>query len=275
MEKKGHLRDITATVIDLARRGFFTITEIPKKGLFGKLDFEFKRLKQSTDVLHQFEQEVIIMLFDDKQAVKLSKLPTSAYRHLDQAKSKLYQHLTTTGYFSANPKTVRTLYLIIGIIIAGISLFGLFNLSLFIGLLFSGLIILAFSFFMPARTPKGREALRQTLGLKEWVRLGAWRERIHEKHNFLEEVLPFAIAFGLTEKFLNSFRASDLKKLSWYKSDGTLTASHFNHSLGRLNYSVNSGVAATRPRSSASSGGSGFSGGSSGGGFGGGGGGSW
>ena len=126
---------------------------------------------------------------------------------------------------------------------------------------------------MPARTAKGRRALEEVLGLREWIRLGAWREQIHEKHNFFEEVLPYTIAFGLTGKFLEAFKDAKLKAPSWYQGSSTFNPVYFQSSLTSFNNSLTSGIASTRPQSS--SGSSFGGGGSSGGGFGGGGGGSW
>lgn len=283
VDEQVHLQDITAIAIDLARRGFFTIKELPKKGLFGKVDFELKLTKKAEAGLEDFKTEVLDMLFGKNRVLltKLSKPPKTAYQHLDSVKSKLYGHLTKTGYFTGNPKTVRRTYLIVGAVVAGLGFAVGPVLTPVTGMLAplvafgaSGLIILAFAFFMPARTPKGRKALKEIVGLREWIRLGAWREQIHEKHNFLEEVLPYTIAFGLTHKFIAAFTNADLKQLTWYQSSQPLTVPHFSDSFGHFQDHLNQGVASTRPRS-AGSGGSGFSGGSSGGGFGGGGGGSW
>ena len=286
VDEKVHDTDITAIIVDLARRGYFTIKDTTKKKfIFNKRDIELIRTdKQEKDLL-PFETSIMDMLFGQsrQKSVLLNKLPSLAYQHLDKAKDNLYQHLTDSGYFLAHPLKVKQKYLVLafGILFIGLFLIGPVSIVLpnpggfIFSLITSFLIILGFAPFMPARTPKGRKALKEIVGLKEWVRLGAWREQIHEKHNFLEEVLPFTIAFGLTEKFLSAFKESDLKKLDWYQSDQPLTSAYFSSRINSINSNVTSGVASTRPKSSASSGGSGFSGGSSGGGFGGGGGGSW
>lgn len=283
IDEKVHLQDITAIVIDLARRGYFSITEIAKKGLFGKSDYKLKLKSKSETELKDFEVSVLDLLFGTsrKSPVKLNSLPKNAYQHLNKIHRHLYQHLTKQGYFSGNPKTVRTVYLVIGIAltISGLAVGPIllvlgFAASGFIGPMLSGLIVLIFSFFMPARSAKGRRALSEVAGLREWIKLGAWREKIHEKLNFFEEILPFAIAFGLTQKFIQAFKAADIKDLSWYHSSHPLNAVYFSSSISNFGSSLNTGIAATQPKS-ASSGGSGFSGGSSGGGFGGGGGGSW
>lgn len=295
VDEKVHLRDITAIIIDLARRGFLTIKELPSKGLFKKPEFEIIFNNQPETDLLDFEKTLLDMLFGKsrKPSVKLSKLPKKAYKHLSTAQEQLYQHLTDTGYFIGNPDKVRQKYLGLGIgvgvfiFILGFGLAAATNSGPSPGIIFSSivssLIVIGLSFFMPARSAKGRKALKEVVGLRQWIRLGAWREQIHEKHNFFEEVLPYTIAFGLTHKFINAFKATDLEKtssaylkdLSWYQSSTPLSIAHFADSMDSLGSSLGSGVAATRPKS-ASSGGSGFGGGGfSGGGFGGGGGGSW
>jgi uncharacterized membrane protein len=285
IDEKVHLRDITSIVIDLARRGFLTIKELPGKGIFKKPDFELQLSNKDEKELHFFETTILDMLFGPKRqssVVKLSKLPKSSYKHLAKAQNRLYEHLKESGYFTGNPEKVRKRYLFGGLLIVVLALILVSFLSSFINPLplivtstISGLFIVAFSFFMPARSAKGRKALKEVVGLREWIRLGAWREQIHEKLNFFEEVLPYTIAFGLTHKFINAFKSADLKDLSWYQSSKPLNIINFTNSMDSLGSSLGSGINATRPKS-ASSGGSGFGGGGfSGGGFGGGGGGSW
>ena len=292
VDEKVHPQDITATMIDLARRGFFKVTELPKKGIFSKPDFELSYQSGNESKLFDFEKCVLDMLFGDKrlrQTVKLSKLGEfeTAFKNLQEAKNKLYSHLVEKGFFYANPDNVRKLWLIL----AGVSGFlGIAFMAVgeilgslagwIAGWLGVGLVLAIFAPFMPARTAKGRRALREVIGLREWIRIGAWREKIHEKHNFFEEVLPFTIAFGLTGKFLAAFKDADLKDLTknmaWYHGQGSFSALNFSSSFNSFTKSTANTVAWSLPQS-ASRGGSAFSGGGgfSGGGFGGGGGGSW
>lgn len=285
-DERVDMRDITAISIDLARRGFYNIKET-EKGIFKKASFTLTNNSKAEAELHPFEVSVLDMLFGKSRLkqVSLDKLPKTSYKYLDQAKKDLYEHITETGHFNQNPQSVRSKYLVIGIVILFFSLSFLAPLlaaisgneaGAFIALIGSSIIIIGFSFFMPARSAKGRKALAEIVGLKEWLKLGAWREKIHEKHNFLEEVLPYTIAFALTGKFLKAFNEADLKNLSWYQSNHVLNSAHFIRSINSFGVSTAHAVSSTRPKSSASSGGSGFGGGGfSGGGFGGGGGGSW
>jgi len=284
IDERAHLRDITATVIDLARQGFIAVVEEPKKGLFGKAKFVLTYNEKEESGLKPYELSILDMLFTEKRDIPavLTKLHPKAYQSLKEAEKNLYEDLTMNGYFEGRPDEVRNKYLAVGIItiFAGIFLGGglapfiVSPASFFFAFIASGLIIVAFSFFMPARTGKGRKVLAEIVGFKEVLNLGSWRTKVYEKHNFFEEVLPYAIAFGITEKFITAFKDADIKNLSWYKGTGSGIV-YFNASLASISSGLGSGISASRPKG-ASSGGSGFGGGGfSGGGFGGGGGGSW
>lgn len=291
VDEKADMRDITATIIDLARRGFLNIKEMKKEKILSKSKYELSWNNLDESGLKGYELLVLDMLFGRKREAKTATddLPKMAYFYLGKAKIELGKYLAKQGYFSGDPRQVRGRYWGIAIAIA---------MSLYLGLkilavtglfgtgaagvvsVISGLIVAFFAPFMPARTAKGRKMLREVAGMREWVRIGAWREQIHEKHNFFEEVLPFAVAFGMTEKFIKAFGAADINNISWYQGSNVFSATSFTSSITNLESAVNSGVAATVPRSAASggsafSGGGGGGGGSSGGGFGGGGGGSW
>ena len=285
VDEFAHLKDITATVIDLARRGFLKITENPKKGLFGKSGFVLDYVKKDEGELKPYEISVLDMLFSSKRNIPavLSKLHPNAYESLKEAEKNLYEDLTSREYFLGRPDDIRNKYLIAGVLIVAVTVFFGGFISSFISspssfyfaTISSGIIIIAFSFFMPARTAKGRKALMEIVGFREVLRLGAWREKIYEKHNFFEEVLPYAIAFGITEKFIKAFKDAEIKDVSWYKGAHPLNVIYFNNAMNSFGGSLGAGVNASRPKSAAG-GGSGFGGGGfSGGGFGGGGGGSW
>jgi uncharacterized membrane protein len=284
VDETAHLQDITATIIDLARRGHISIKELPKKSIFGKPDFEFTYNEIDESKLAPYEISVLNLLFDSRRErtpILISKLKdhTETQTAFKAAHDKLYDHVVKQGYFYSSPETVRLGWLMGGIFITVFSIaisvnapFITNKLPWIVAGALSGIMVICFSPFMAARTPKGRKLLMEIVGLREWIKVGAWREQIHEKHNFFEEVLPFTIAFGLTQKFINALSDAEPKefaqKTAWYHGSST----GFTNSFTSLNSSINSSVASI---SSASKGGSGFSGGGSGGGFGGGGGGSW
>jgi len=133
---------------------------------------------------------------------------------------------------------------------------------------------LIFSPFMPKRTKKGTEAYWHILGFKEYINTAEkYRAQFYEKENIFEKYLPYAIIFGLADKWAKAFEGIYNRPPSWYEGDfgPRFTTLVFVNSVSRSLSSANSAFV-SRP----GGGGSGFGGGGfSGGGGGGGGGGSW
>ena len=124
---------------------------------------------------------------------------------------------------------------------------------------------------MERKTACGREMFRRAQGYELFVStVENHRQKFFENRNMFNEVMPYAIVFGLTEKFAKAFKDMGLepKQPSWYSGTGTFNAVAFGSTMSSFSNSLSSAMAS-------SPGGSGFSGGSSSGGFGGGGGGSW
>jgi hypothetical protein len=66
-------KEITATIIDWAVRGYLKIIYIPKTGLFSQKDYQLVQLK-SPDDLPAWEQPLFTVFFGDKKDFRLSKL---------------------------------------------------------------------------------------------------------------------------------------------------------------------------------------------------------
>lgn len=292
IDEKVDTRDISATLIDLAVRGYIKIKEIKEKQwFFESTDYEFEAVKdiQGDPTLKTHEKKIAEAVFGSQPFKKLSALKDKFYTSLPGIRDSIYSGLVRDGYFPTNPEGVRNGYYTIGGIITGIPifLFGGFiiftSLSVPIGMIASGLIILAFAGKMPAKTKKGVETYYLIKGLEEYIGT-AEKDRIkwQEGENIFELLLPYALTLGLADKWASAFQGIYKEPPSWYSSTDPNWLNHFNtlYLMNRLS-SVNNSMQSTftsSPRSAAG-GGSGFGGGGgggfSGGGFGGGGGGSW
>jgi uncharacterized membrane protein len=118
--------------------------------------------------------------------------------------------------------------------------------------------------------------LRRTLAFREFVANGteAAKAKFAEKENLFSEYLPYAIVFGVTERWARVFAMlSDTPPdTTWYRSPNPFTYAAFASSMDHFTVTTSGAITSTP----AGSGSSGFGGGgSSGGGGGGGGGGSW
>ena len=142
----------------------------------------------------------------------------------------------------------------------------------FFSVLISGISTIVFGMIMPRKTLKGVEAKEYLLGLKKYISVAETR-RI-QFHNapektprHFEELLPFAMIFGLEREWAEQFKSMTYAP-AWYNDNQMAT---FNSVVFANSLKSFSGIGTS---SFAPGGGSGFSGGA-GGGFGGGGGGSW
>lgn len=283
IDETAHTHDVTATIIDLATKGYLTITEIPKKWMFGSVDYELKRKKVDYKDLYQYEKLLLTELFESGEAVKVSSLKKTFYDSLKKVKDELYKEVIDRNLFSANPESIRNKYVIIAIfvIVGGVWAAGMtiannliYLADISIGFAVSGLFLLLFAHSMPRRTAYGRELYRRVRGYQLFIgNVEKHRQKFFEKKNMFNEVLPYAIVFELTKKFSDSMKDMGVepsKTSTWYHGVSPLNTYMFASHVNSFSNSFGTAIAST-PSSSG-----GFSGGgSSGGGFGGGGGGSW
>ncbi len=293
IDERVDTRDISATILDLAIRGYLTITESDEKQLifFNKTEYTFT-LTNSYDhtitdtSLKDYETEIIRAMFKKKKTVKLSDLTNKFYASLPKIREKIYDDLHKKGYFPHNPEKTRNKYMFTGIAIIFISIFFFALIAEFMGVLSAlsmiatGIIVLAFSFFMPRKTKKGVDTYIYIKGFEEYIST-AEKDRIkffeNDKISTFEKILPYAMVLGVGKKWAEAFKTIYTSPPNWYRGHNW---DNFNsiYLIDRLSsLDSNMGTSMTSaPRSSASGGGSSFSGGGfSGGGFGGGGGGSW
>jgi uncharacterized membrane protein YgcG len=281
LDERADTLDITATIIDLAVRGYLKITELPKEGWFGHKDWQLDRLKAPDGHLLEYERIVLAGIFPSERPRKLSDLKNKFHEHLVTAKAALYADAVTRKWFPRNPESVRTLFIIGGVLLlaAGIGATvllgnvwgaGLLGLPIIAG----GVLLAVVSGLMPRRTAGGQEMTRRTLGFARYIKTAeVHQQAFAERAQIFTEYLPYAIAFKCVDKWAQAFKDLDMQAATqgWYAGTSGFNAAIFSSSLGSFTSSMSTTLASTP----GGSGGSGFSGGSSGGGGGGGGGGSW
>jgi uncharacterized protein (TIGR04222 family) len=274
--------DVSATVVDLAVRGYLKIEEIPKHGLFGKPDWKLTRMKPDAGDLLPYERELANGLFEDGDEVLLSDLKRKFVARLTKVENELYDDAVKRGWFTRRPDTVRAFWArigILGIVVAGgiVYLAARFtHLGLIaLALLIAAIALLASAKRMPRRTPAGTGMVRRVFGFRTYIETAEAQEmRFQEKENIFSKYLPYAIVFGCTEKWAKAFEqlGQQPDTGSWYVSPHPFTAVAFASSIDHFSVATVGTISSTP----AGSGSSGFGGGGfSGGGGGGGGGGSW
>ncbi|NCS97458.1 MAG: DUF2207 domain-containing protein [Candidatus Pacebacteria bacterium] len=274
-------RDVVAEILELARKKYLKIDRVESKVLFFSVkDYTFTKLKPMTSPEPAAQTYLFGQLFKIQDVVSLSSLKGTFYQEMAAVRAMLKSSLEQKGIYETKPSVTKAWALGVNFA-SSAAVFGLVSVYLLPLDIVWPVIVLFVQFgllslwggLLAQKSAVGTNLWLQTRGLRKTITYGKWREEIKEKNLFIEEVLPFAVAFGVVDKL-----ASDMDKLGVNPPDylgsanlGGLTAAQFVNDFSTTvgqNLSYN-------PSSSSRSGGSGFSGGSSGGGGGGGGGGSW
>jgi len=292
VDENAAMRDITATIVDLAVRGYIVIEEQDKSGMMGLVHnkdyiFHLKKGPREWPGLKAHELALLagIFLNGGQTDVALSSLQNVFYRNLPGIKNNIFDELMERGYFQHRPDYVRNGY-VGGGIAAGVVLFymgnalsakmGMAPAPFFVAAILSGGIIAGFGWFMAARTASGAKALAGVLGFEDFLTHveADHMDRISQTPVTFEKFLPFAMALGVEKKWVGAFQNIYSQPPSWYQGgfyNGGFYPIVFISSLDNMTMRASS-VMASAPRSSGGSGfgGGGFSGGGMGGGGGGG-----
>jgi uncharacterized membrane protein len=253
------IRDITATIVDLARRGYVHIIE-DKGGTWS-----LRKITQTNpdEKLEPFEKILMDGIFGKKELMKIKE--ASLTGTIPSVQKALYEAVVSEGYFAENPDWIRTKYTILGVIA-----------------LVSGnipLVLAAFLFgrAMPRKTLDGANAAAVSISLRNFIKSQDRQYRFQAEAQMLfEKFLPFAIVFGVEKIWGERFKDLSITNPDWYEGN---TRTGFSPMMftSSLSSSFHSSVQSSSisPTRSSTGHSSGFSGGFSGGGGGGGGGGSW
>ncbi len=290
-------KDITATIVDLAIKGYITIIEktVDRKIFKDTTNYSFELKKLDTGQLQQYEKTLLEGLFKDTNLaigsiVELTSLKSDYYTTIDSAKETLKHRLIADGYFKGDPaKAGLILWIIVGISFALlIILAATLGVGIVLGLIVSLPIVAAFAFAMPARTLAGVQAKEHALGLKLYLQV-VEKDRIVAMQSpnaplaananqpvrtveLFEKLLPYAIVFGVEKQWADEFKDIYKQPPGWY--GGNLNTFSTIYLASVIGGALSTGMA-TAFAAPSSSGSSGFGGGFSGGGGGGGGGGGW
>ncbi len=289
------MRDITATLVDLAVRGYITIEQKEDKtmmGLHSNKTYTFHLKKPATDWkgLKSHELSLLAALFTNGaiDSVSLADLQNHFYKELPDIKDGMLDSMLDHGYYLHRPDNVRGGWMAGGIFV-GVLLavfgnaiaggMGMAPLLFIVSGIATGLVMVIFGYFMPARTDKGERALEGALGFEDFLQhVESDRiARIEKTPEMFEKFLPYAMALGVEKKWVSAFGDICKQPPSWYQGGmygPTFYPMMFIADMHMMSMQASAAMVSA-PRSV--SGGSGFGGmgggGFSGGGFGGGGGG--
>ncbi|MQA80356.1 MAG: DUF2207 domain-containing protein [Streptosporangiales bacterium] len=287
-DDKADTIDVTATIVDLAVRGYLVIDELPDG------DWGLRMLRAPGPEFLPYERRFFDALFLGKpDRVRMSDLKNKFASTLGSIKDLMYSDMAQRGWFtSRKPRTVKTLWWVLGGVVGGIGLIVLMSIAQgghtpfgtgAVALVLLGGGIVYGARLIPAKTVAGAQAHAQVQAFRdEMAALDFSRLPEGSRDEIMSRYLPYAMAFGQTNQWTAAFAQLESEQydgrrggsMYWFGMYNGWDAHRFGQTMTSFSTST-SGVMASTPGGSGSSGFSGGGGGSSGGGGGGGGGGSW
>jgi Predicted membrane protein (DUF2207) C-terminal domain/Predicted membrane protein (DUF2207) N-terminal domain len=278
LDERVDLVDISATLLDLAVRGYLRIEEVEGQGFLflRKRDWRLVKLRED-DALRPHEALLLGRLFATGDQVLVSSLENRFYAQLPAIKQAIDRAVSRAGrFFPTSPHQVRRRYAgagLAGLLGGGAALWADASASAAIAIALSGGLVLLFSRAMPRRTARGRAVYEEILGFREFVarvdkdRLERLGGRSLER---FERVLPYALVLGAADAWAGAFDGLYTSPPSWYvgRSGGAFHPRSFVDDLGQSLGTIGSAMSSAPRGGSGSSGlgGGGFSGGGMGGG---------
>lgn len=284
-----------ATVVDLAQRGFLTITEErTDRLLFGdKVDFRFER-QQGEGELTPYERKVLDRLFAKGDVTTQSELiawakgaPTTAQSFWTGFQSGVKADLSRRGY--VDPHRVKA-YGLQAVNVLAVGGFGVLAVSQFAigGMLciLSAIVMVPFSLLLRRKTEIGTRRLTEWEALRRFLKDFSRLDEAPVGHLTLwERYLVYAVALGVADDLVEGLRlkvpeiaSGSTSFAPWYVGmsgggSGGVSGAGIGSIASIGSFASSFGAATTAafsPPSSSSGGGGGFSGGGGGGGGGGG-----
>jgi len=236
LDERADMRDVVATMIDLARKGYMSIEETERAGVLslGGKDFIFRRLDKADGDLEPVEREVLSGIFrGSKQEVRLNDLRNKFYTQLPGIQRGLYEAMVKRGFFRSNPDTTRKMWRGVGgaLLVGAIFLGGFVSASLasvsellpcvFGGLGLIGIVAIAAGGAMPAKTRKGAEAAARWAAFRTYLSRIDKLADIGQSADLFERFLPYAIAFGIKDSWIFKFTQQPTTPVpGWYMPYG-------------------------------------------------------
>jgi hypothetical protein len=226
-------REIAATLIDLAQRGYIMIVNNGK----GEFNFGKRRYVDSETPpgLSDFEKALLSKIFvPESYKSTVNDVEMRIGRHIFSRKIAnfylaIYDLATKLGYFVKNPSRVHLRYKYVGIFLFFVSFLGFFigavsHLDPKYALIFwaAGMIasalIIRVAPYMPTLTPLGVDRAREWLAFREYLSSPENIPGADALQDKLNQYLPYAISLGAEVEWIKRFHNEPFAVPEWYES---------------------------------------------------------
>lgn len=225
-------REIAATLIDLAQRGYIYIIHKDVSFTFGKRkSVPFDDLPE----LKPFERILLSKIFisQDYRSTKADVEMRVGHhifsRKMAQVFLGIYNEATNAGYFIQNPARVHARWKYTGIAFFFLSLLGFaqsafyapdpkFTLLFWVGGMAASSVIIKISGLMPARSDLGSRALTPWMAFRKYLKSNRPITRGASNQDIFGRCLAYAVVFGVEDAWAKRFMQENFTKPTWYES---------------------------------------------------------
>ena len=230
IDERVDLRDISAVIIDLAARGYLTIKEIPSKSLVfvpRRLSVQARQGLRRPQAIRDGDPQHALqgqergpheragdeVLPGDRQGEDrplsglepgwlLRRQPQHGPRHVSRARPACCLRCALGASALVQIGMIGRVF-IVPIAIAGV---------------LSAIVVVITSRVMPRKTRKGRIAWEQINGLEEYIRRAEVDDiQAQDRRGVFERLLPYAIIFGLSNRWAKAFADLYTQPPDWYQ----------------------------------------------------------
>ncbi|MHB8187226.1 MAG: DUF2207 domain-containing protein [Dermatophilaceae bacterium] len=124
LDEEANTIDVSATVVDLAVRGYLRIEEVESGGVFKRTDWQLTKLvpPEPAEALAPYEETLLAGVFADSNPVLLSGLKNKFHTTLTTVQSQMYSEVTRRGWFRKSPDQARRGWTALGTVLMGAGL---------------------------------------------------------------------------------------------------------------------------------------------------------
>ncbi|MBE1533428.1 DUF2207 domain-containing protein [Actinomadura algeriensis] len=266
VDEQADVIDVTATIVDLAVRGYLLIEE-EDRAVTGRLDWTLRRLERPMVDLLPYERILLDALLTApdgtaRDAVKLSELGGTFATKLAQVRSAMYADVVRQGWFARRPDTVRSRWTIAGLALTVLGIAGTVGLALTTEWALAGLAVIiagaALAYggqYMPAKTARGSTVLAHTIGFRAYLERGELPEggslASPQRIALFSRFLPYAVVFDVVERWAGTVedageRAEGADNLYWYEGPAEWDLSKFAESMRTFTLATSGSISQSR-----------------------------
>jgi hypothetical protein len=258
VDEQADVIDVTATIVDLAVRGYLLIEELPRE-TYGRLDWKLHKLDRPPGELLMYERMLYAALFDGRDEIRLTQLGGTFAEQLARVRRALYEDVVREGWFARRPDAERTRWTTAGMILTAVGVVGTVLLALFTELALIGLaVIIAGAALtlggqhMPAKTARGATVLAHTIGFRAYLYRGEAEDVPEEQRlSVFSRYLPYAVVFDAVPRWAKTVEDAGVREkgadnLYWYEGPAEWDLSKFAESMRMFTLATSGAISQAR-----------------------------